>query len=143
MVNLKPLKQVTNRTRKKMKKRKLKKKVKRKESRVAKKMKELTSRKLVILMLLMLIFVPLMDFTNFGSEEMNNLDYMIEIMSSLFKQYKNTSPKNRYRSSLKSHSNELIFSEFKINGKSLIFLSLPINRPYPSEDLIFCKHIPL
>ena len=65
---------------------------KRKESRVAKKMKELTSRKLIILMLLMLIFVPLLDFTNFVNWDQEKLELLHNTMSSLFRDYKESSP---------------------------------------------------
>ena len=68
---------------------------KRKESRVAKKMKELTSRKLVILMLLMLIFVPLLDFTNFVNWDQEKLQLLNKTMSSLFRSYQESSPLDR------------------------------------------------
>jgi ABC-type multidrug transport system fused ATPase/permease subunit len=71
-------------------------KEKRKESRVAKKMKELTSRKLIILMLLMLIFVPLLDFTNFINWDREKLELLHHSVSSLFKDYANTTPLDRY-----------------------------------------------
>lgn len=71
-------------------------KEKRKESRVAKKMKELTSRKLIILMLLMLIFVPLLDFTNFINWDREKLNLLNHSVSSLFKNYSDTTPLDRY-----------------------------------------------
>ena len=67
---------------------------KRKESRVAKKMKELTSRKLVILMLLMLLFVPLMDLENFTSFDEDQLFYLANVISPMFQSYQNDTVKD-------------------------------------------------
>jgi hypothetical protein len=62
------------------------------ESRVAKKMKELTSRKLVILMLLMLIFVPLMDLDNFVSNEEQELQSLNSTLFPFFEGIDSSSP---------------------------------------------------
>lgn len=70
-------------------------KEKRKESRVAKKMKDLTSRKLVTMMLLMLVFVPLLDFTNFINWDREKLEMLHFSISSLFKNYANSQPLDR------------------------------------------------
>ena len=58
-------------------------------------MKELTSRKLIILMLLMLIFVPLLDFTNFINWDTEKLEMLHFSLSSMFNDYDTSNPKDR------------------------------------------------
>lgn len=58
-------------------------------------MKELTSRKLIILMLLMLIFVPLLDFTNFINWDREKLEMLSFSISTIFKDYATSVPKDR------------------------------------------------
>lgn len=82
-----PEKTITRKTSKK----KIKSKT-RHESRVAKKMKELTSRKLVILMLLMLIFVPLMDLDNFVSNEKEELESLNSTLYPFFQNIDSSAP---------------------------------------------------